>query len=1209
MNKALSRTPVDQQQRVDSLRPEASVLVQAPAGSGKTDLLTRRFLRLLAEVDDPAQIVAITFTKAAAAEMLHRIVGALEKAAHAAEAASDPHSMEALAARALQHSLRREWRLVELPGQLRITTIDSFCRELAAQQPLLSSLGVGAEIADPAEELYRRAAQRTLELLGDESTEQRKQVSNAVERLLVWRDNQWSELEDQLVEMLSQRDTWMQDFVLRREVDEEALRARLERPFHHATHKHVMELERCLDGLHGTREEAHALARVGCAESEQGLYRALAEMESFPVSPFANAEELEDARAAYVCLADLLLTKEGTFRKQINKSMGFPASRKREKERLEILIESLRTQPELEPMLDAARGLPPARYTDEDWGIVRACFTLLRHAAAELRVVFAEAGAVDFVENARMAMDVLSDEDGQPSDAALAIGEEIRHILVDEFQDTSRRQHQLLAHLIAAWPEREGRSCFAVGDPMQSIYFFRQADAELFPRVREIGLELPSVDGFPAQPLRFSYQPLQANFRTRPQLVEDLNEKYAKIFAMKDGSGIAFASAKPARIEEHRSKQGACLHLTFAPQAAWGRETSEENYRLREEARNEQLQEMVALIRSYEERVEEARRHGEGKRFRVAVLARAKKALLPIAAALREAGVRFRAVDLENLAERQEVLDALALARATLHPMDRVAWLGVLRAPWCGLSLTDLHIIASTDDAAQLERPMRVLLRERASLLSDEGQAAARRVLHAMDAAQSQRTLQPTWTLGTFLEHVWVSVGGADCVNAEERANVDLLWSCLDELPGGEAALPGAALDAALRQLNAMPDPEASADAGVQLMSIHKSKGLEFEVVIVPELQSKSASGSRRMLSWLERGLAEEDESGAITEFLIAPMQPKGDEAGSTKRWVDAAYRERERQEMRRILYVAATRAREELHWFARPTYKTDKDGNVELVEPANSLLATAWPALEEETRARFDAWKAARSVCATHEGTLETLAASGENVVVLPVKVMDEAKPTRLRRLPAEYAGAMREAQERREKSVTQAYARHEGGLASRALGTAVHACLEAYARLRTGHEIEDSLALMEGRAPRWTAEMRALGMDAAEAKRAAMEAMRIAKEAATHPIGAWILGPRKDAESEAAWTGVAAGGVRTMRVDRVFRAGEAALSEDGDCWWIVDYKTTDVDAPLTELRALYAPQLEAYAAMLRNLRGSETRIRAGLFYARRLELEVWKI
>ena len=158
----------------------------------------------------------------------------------------------------------------------------------------------------------------------------------------------------------------------------------------------------------------------------------------------------------------------------------------------------------------------------------------------------------------------------------------------------------------------------------------------------------------------------------------------------------------------------------------------------------------------------------------------------------------------------------------------------------------------------------------------------------------------------------------------------------------------------------AQPDPNTESVCGVQLMTIHKSKGLEFEVVIVPELQARPWIGDPKLLSWLERGLPPEDAafepdgSLEITEFLVAPLQSKGSDRGSTKRWVDRVYRQRESQETRRILYVAATRARDELHLFARPSYRTEENLSRTLSDPKNSLLATAWPALEESIRKRF---------------------------------------------------------------------------------------------------------------------------------------------------------------------------------------------------------------------------------------------------------------
>src|SRR3984885_12213970 len=155
-------SPPDQAQRDLALDHRRSILVRAPAGSGKTDLLTRRFLRLLGEVDDPGQIVAITFTIPAAAEMRNRILSELEKAAlaDATDSATEPLSMGILATRALARSQTLGWDLLNLPAQLRISTIDSFCRDLALQQPLLSGLGGGLEINEQPTELYRRAARR-----------------------------------------------------------------------------------------------------------------------------------------------------------------------------------------------------------------------------------------------------------------------------------------------------------------------------------------------------------------------------------------------------------------------------------------------------------------------------------------------------------------------------------------------------------------------------------------------------------------------------------------------------------------------------------------------------------------------------------------------------------------------------------------------------------------------------------------------------------------------------------------------------------------------------------------------------------------------------------------------------------------------------------------------------------------------------------------
>ena len=911
--------PADQALREQALDAGRSILVQAPAGSGKTDLLTRRFLRLLGEVEEPGQIVAITFTRAAAAEMRNRILSELEKAAafpgpktgDLGRPEDDEFSMESLARRVLHRSRALGWDLLKMPAQLRISTIDSFCRELALQQPLLSGLGGGLDIIENAVDLYRRAARRTLEQISNPDSYLRAPaLSPAIEKLLLWRDNGWQDMEDLLVNMLEKRDQWMQEFLVAREPDWNALREKLERPFAREVDEALRQLDQLFD--QETRDEAMNLARFACGQRSKWKQCKLFQIAGQPCRPFSGSQELEQARQGYLCLRDLLLTKQGTLRKSITVALGFPRESPEEKQRMVDVIKRLRTVPGLEERLDAVEKLPPAHYPDEDWQIVRACFTLLRHAAGELQVAFAEAGVVDFPEVAQVALRVLRGEDGSPSDAALAVADGIHHLLVDEFQDTSRRQHKLISALVGAWPDTEQRTVFVVGDPMQSIYFFRDADAELFARVRNLGLELPDGASLPLH-----FVPLASNFRTTPQLVRELNQAFTQVFSANDGSGIGFSSARAAREDNPDSEPRLQLHTDFVPQTVSARSSDPDAARRKQEAAEQraaqyqaQTAEIIELIRKSMGRMVAARARGE--KFRIAVLGRTYKALEPIAAALRDAAISFRAVDLEKLGDRPEVLDALALARALFHREDRVAWLGVLRAPWCGLSLADLHTLTSADDPALLRRPVPELLGQRIHLLSSDGQKGARRVMQTLAGAEAMRAAEPAASPGTWLEQVWLRLGGAQCVDATGRANLDLLWRCLDRIENGEPDLLGRGLGAALDKLTAQPDPAASSDYGVQLMSIHKSKGLEFEVVIVPDLQAGCGRGEHRLLSWLERGLETEDDSGDITEFLVAPLQSKGAERGQCKAWVDRVRRARESQETRRILYVAATRAREE---------------------------------------------------------------------------------------------------------------------------------------------------------------------------------------------------------------------------------------------------------------------------------------------------------
>jgi len=390
--------------------------------------------------------------------------------------------------------------------------------------------------------------------------------------------------------------------------------------------------------------------------------------------------------------------------------------------------------------------------------------------------------------------------------------------------------------------------------------------------------------------------------------------------------------------------------------------------------------------------------------------------------------------------------------------------------------------------------------------------------------------------------------------------------------------------------------------------------------VIVPELQAGAGRTGKALLSWLERGLTDPNETGDITEFLVAPLPSKGADRSATKTWVDRIRRERETQETRRILYVAATRARDELHFFARPAYKLESDGSRTLVEPSNCLLATAWPAFEDEIRARFDEWRSTEEQSGRREEVIvATIAASAQNnLSIMPTP----PKPTMLRRLPTDFhdavsplalsyssvdkGGPLGTGQE-------HPYQRHEGGLISRALGNAVHKLLEELARLCVTSDWNTATAALLELRPRIIAQIRAIGLPPAQADSIADKASEYARNTAQDRLGQWILSPQGEAKSEASWAGLLDGELRLVRVDRVFRAGSVPLLDGEDVWWIIDFKTTDVDAMdpvamLPQFRALFAPQLEIYAKVLRNLYGADSQIRAGLYYPRMSLLDWWE-
>ncbi len=281
------------------------------------------------------------------------------------------------------------------------------------------------------------------------------------------------------------------------------------------------------------------------------------------------------------------------------------------------------------------------------------------------------------------------------------------------------------------------------------------------------------------------------------------------------------------------------------------------------------------------------------------------------------------------------------------------------------------------------------------------------------------------------------------------------------------------------------------------------------------------------------------------------------------------------------------------------------------MLDPRNSLLTTAWPAFEEEIRNRFEQWNPHIRKDA-EPGEIISIAAGEGNVIVLP-------RPTVLRRLPPDFESAtVVDADLSPPESVIglndTTYQRHEGGLISRSLGNAAHKLLEELARLRLSLDWSSSLTALENMRPRITAMVRSAGISLAQAQDITSQAFNIARNASRDPFGQWILSPHSEAVSESGWAGTVGGSLRLVRVDRLFRAGLEPLQAGEDALWIIDYKTAHVEnvaaqSALPAFRATYAPQLLAYAGVLRNLYGPQVQLRAGLYFPRMSLFDWWEI
>lgn len=918
----------DGQARFEAINPFESYIVQAPAGSGKTALLTQRFLALLTQVEQPEHIVAMTFTKKAAAEMRDRIIGALKQGRCDAlpdDANINDFNTWQLAKRALQRDQQRGWHLLENPNRLRIKTIDGLNSYLVGQMPLLSKMGAPSAILKEADCVYQEAVHLMLKTPEFESD---------VARLLTLVNGRFKSAQNLFVTMLKKRDQWMGSVL---PFTGEEARDHLERALAYIVRKELTEQVAHLTHVMPHLAEACELADYA-VQHEQTQLACLCG--AWPLS-----DSLEDLEAWRV-LANWLLTQKGEIRQTVTKNNGFisgggeaKANKAQFVNVLKGLKESVHGQ-QVAESLAILKSLPNPEYTQAQWEDLQSILTLLRVASAYLKMEFQALGQADFIEIAQAATQALGSE-LEPTDLAQQLDYQVHHLLVDEFQDTSSEQYALMTKLVAGWQAGDGRTLFIVGDPMQSIYRFREA---------EVGNFLNAWQGRLGQVALTPLQ-LHINFRSSQGIVDWVNQNFQRIFPPEnqiEKGAVCYSASHVASTNTSTATQAQEV-TGCAVKTHWALN------RLHEDEAHQVVDQIQQRLRCFEKE--------DGKS--IAVLGRTRSSLTDIARVLKQRGIAFRAVDLESLNERQEVQDILALSRALLHLSDRAAWIALLRSPLIGLSLKDLYAVMGE----QLHQPVWTLLENRlhASSLSDNtlldnalSEEGRQRLGLAMPVLQQALSRLGSVPFSVLVRETWWQLNGSHTVeNALALENVDVFCQTLAELDGQPLDLEQ--LDALMERLFARADSSPESQR-VVLMTMHKSKGLEFDTVILPGLGRKSRSNDRALVSWFQFMVSEEGggknlEQAGLEQLVIAPLPQKGKQKGRQSAVQESTAlstllkrfeEEKQRYELGRLLYVAVTRAKQQLHLFGQLEVKEETDTEKEHSPVGNTLLETLWPCVKQ---------------------------------------------------------------------------------------------------------------------------------------------------------------------------------------------------------------------------------------------------------------------
>ncbi len=1150
--------------RQQALDTQASYIVSAPAGSGKTGLITQRVLGLLCQVENPEEILCITFTRKAASEMKGRIHKALTEAA---EQPRPTKEFEArtwdLATQALAHNNKMGWNLLYMPNRLRIKTIDSFCSYVSKQFALESNLGTMPQQTEFPTIYYHRAAREFIEQL-----EQDSEIALTLGVIIRHTGNDLSRCEKLFADMLGKREQWLPHIynaANNQNYFQQVIAALVENTLEKLTEQ--------LSPIAGELVELADFAATHANEdSELVTLKGIAEL------PETSLKGL----SSWKLLLKLLVTSSLQPRKRITAKEGFPAQHKDEKQRMQAVLAFYAEHNLLQALLTDTMHLPETddSVNESQQPVINALAKLLPLLVAKLKTLFKQHNLCDYPETTLSALSALNtDPDlGDISDITLRLDYQLKHILVDEFQDTSGSQIELLQRLVSDWQEDDGRTLFLVGDAMQSLYSFRDARVGLF-----INAQDHPIGHVRCKPLY-----LDSNFRSQKGIVDWVNENFIHAFPDTPDINRGAVPYNPSVAVKAKDQQPA---VHFNGIISQQKDTYE-----RYEA--EQVANLCNTLK---------KEHPEQS---IAILVRNRSHLRRIVPALKEAQLHWDAVDIDPLADLMPVIDMMSLTRALLSPADRVAWLAILRAPFCGLGLADLLALCNAEGNAQANAKSNVqgYHQENSAETTDSDSLKDRKsqpvsILHRLQQWQTDKSAFPKLTdqgstilkrvaplltqvwdkrrkenLRTVVERLWVDLGGpatllGDSDITDIRTYLDLLekwqvagtiedWSQFQKAIEKLFGSPSKYRDNTSSDSASNSGSNMQNKGSLQIMTIHKAKGLEFDQVILPGLSKAPRADDNPILRWQE----EVDENNNRS-LLIAALGAHDEDNDPLYSYLKYEQSSRTQLENARVLYVAATRAVKQLHLFT--SVKSTKDS---WQKPGKTtLLAALWPSLKSNLE----------NISATTQQT-ET-ANCVYNIVELPE---DETKKTShqdsahkhnaLRRLPPAFIakpmpnnmmgfGIEEKPSDEQPSEILldlDARARHQGTVLHRTLKQIALEGLENWPQERRQQ-------LPQG----WSAQLKQQGIIATSAEIMALsqslETMLADKK------GQWILEPHTDHQSEYPLShyNKYTDRVATSVIDRTFVA-------DGTRW-IIDYKFSSPDTSET-IEQFAQRQTEQYQKQL---------------------------